>query len=130
MKKVRGYIFSRPFLGERIPQAVQNLVIRDFCERNNLMYLLSATEYAMINSSKVLFKIINEKNNEHIILYSLFQLPENPKIRNEFHRKAILNGKVVFFAIENTSLNKYEDVEKIEDFWSIKNILPNCLSSF
>ena len=27
MKKFRGYIFSRPFLGERVPQSVQNLVI-------------------------------------------------------------------------------------------------------
>ena len=64
MKKARGYIFSRKFLGERIPQSVQNLVIRDYCERNNMMYLLSATEYAMKHSSKVLFKIVNEVNKE------------------------------------------------------------------
>ena len=35
-KKVRGYIFSRSFMGERVPQHVQNIVIRDYCEKNNL----------------------------------------------------------------------------------------------
>ena len=43
----RGYIFSRPFHGNRVPQHVQNMVIRDYCQRNGLNYLLSATEYAM-----------------------------------------------------------------------------------
>ena len=47
-KKIfRGYIFSREFMGERVPQNVQNLFIRDFCNKKNFQYLLSATEYAM-----------------------------------------------------------------------------------
>ena len=29
----RGYIGSRPYFGERAPQHVQNLVIRDYCQR-------------------------------------------------------------------------------------------------
>ena len=33
MKKFRGYIFSRAFQGERVPQHVQNIVIRDFCKK-------------------------------------------------------------------------------------------------
>ena len=93
MKKGRGYIFSRKFLGERIPQSVQNLVIRDYCERNNIMYLLSATEYAMKNSSKVLLKIVNEVNKENIILYSLFQLPNNSEQRDYVYKTAIKNKK-------------------------------------
>ena len=44
MKKVRGYVFSRSFLGERVPQHVQNIIIRDYCERKNLHFLISASE--------------------------------------------------------------------------------------
>ena len=29
MKKVRGYIFSRSFMGERVPQHVENIVYAD-----------------------------------------------------------------------------------------------------
>ena len=75
-KKIfRGYIFSREFMGERVPQNVQNLFIRDFCNKNNFQYLLSATEYAMESSSMVLAQTINEsKKIEGIVAYSIFQL--------------------------------------------------------
>ena len=44
MKKVRGYNFSRPFMGERVPQHVQIIVIKDFCRKKKLNFLLSVTE--------------------------------------------------------------------------------------
>jgi sporadic carbohydrate cluster protein (TIGR04323 family) len=127
MKKARGYIFSRKFLGERIPQSIQNLAIRDYCSRNNIMYLLSATEYAMKNSSKVLFKIINEINKEGIILYSLFQLPNESSQRDKIYKTAIKNKKKICFALENRILNNKDDIQTIEDIWNIKEVLPNCL---
>ena len=33
MKRVKGYNFSRPFMGERVPQHVQNIVIKDYCQK-------------------------------------------------------------------------------------------------
>ena len=53
----RGYISSRPFGGQRVPQHIQNLVIRDYCQRNGLQYLLSATELAMPNSFLMLTQL-------------------------------------------------------------------------
>ena len=62
-------------MGERVPQNVQNLFIRDFCNKNNFQYFLSATEYAMESSSMVLAQTINEsKKIEGIVAYSIFQL--------------------------------------------------------
>ena len=130
MKKARGYIFSRKFLGERIPQSIQNLTIRDYCSRNNIMYLLSATEYAMKNSSKVLFKIINEINKEGIVLYSLFQLPNEFSQRDKIYKIAIKNKKKIYFALENRILNNKDDIQTIEDILNIKEVLPNCLKKF
>ena len=83
-KKVRGYIFCRPFMGERAPQHVQNIIIRDYCKKNKLSYLLSATEYGMSNSHLMLKKVLVElksKKIDGIVAYSLFQLPENKKSR-------------------------------------------------
>lgn len=71
MKKVRGYIFSRPFMGERVPQHIQNLVIRDYCDRYNLHYLLSATEYAMVGCHLMLEQVLNELADlDGIVAYS------------------------------------------------------------
>ena len=63
MKKLRGYIFSRYFLGERIPQYVQNLVLRDYCDKKKHEYLLSATEYTMGNSFLALQQTLNDMKN-------------------------------------------------------------------
>ena len=73
MNGVRGYIFSRPFLGERVPQHVQNLVIRDYCNKQGLQYLLSATEYAIANSHLILQQVLDELPRlKGIVFYSLF----------------------------------------------------------
>ncbi len=96
MKNVRGYNFSRSFMGERVPQHVQNIVIKDFCTKNNLNFLLSATEYSMKNSSYILSELITDLDNLHgIVAYSVFQLPEENKKRKEYLKK-ILNKKKKF----------------------------------
>ena len=60
IKTVRGYIFSRKFLDERVPQHVQNIVIRDYCKNNNLQYLLSSTEYILEDSHLMMQQLMNE----------------------------------------------------------------------
>ena len=127
MKKARGYIFSRSFLGERVPQSIQNLAIRDFCERNHIIYQLSATEYAMENSSKVLFKLARDKKENNIVLYSLFQLPSFALERSKFYKIVLKQKKNIYFALENKSLISRNDIELIENIWNIKNTLPYCL---
>ena len=56
MKKLKGYIFSRPFLGERVPQHIQNIVLRDYSRKLKINFLLSATEYQTTKSSYILKK--------------------------------------------------------------------------
>tara|TARA_Y200000002_G_C22340549_1_gene520714 strand:- start:15 stop:416 length:402 start_codon:yes stop_codon:yes gene_type:complete len=130
MNNVRGYIFSREFMGERAPQFVQNLVIRDYCSKNNLNYLLSVTEHAMENSSYSLNKLLfNLKDVDGIVLYSLFQLPIEQGIRFKFYEKITNSKKKIYFALENIQLVSRSSVGKIEDIWNIKKNLPYCLQT-
>ena len=76
--KLKGYIFSREFFGERVPQNVQNIVLRDYCKKNNYQFLLSGTEYTFKKSSYILFEILeNIKTYDGILFYSIYQLPED-----------------------------------------------------
>ena len=85
MKKVKGYIFSRSFYGERVPQHIQNLVLREYCKSKKLHFILSSTEYRQDNSTYILFEILhNIKNYDGIIMYSVFQLPEKKVLRQNF----------------------------------------------
>jgi len=124
---LRGYIFSRSFMGERVPQHVQNIIIKDFCDKNNYNYLLSASEYTMKNSFLMLEKLINEINGvDGIILYSLFQLPEEKKYRIKILNRIINKKKIIIFACEQIKITLRNEIKRVEVIWSIKQSLLNC----
>ena len=121
--KVRGYIFSRAFMGERVPQHVQNIVIRDYCKKLNLTYLLSATEYAMPGSDFVFQQIISNLDEiDGIVLYSMFQLPENGNSRNKIYDTFLSKGKKMYFSVESIEAENSLDFERLEMIWKIKQV--------
>ena len=131
MKKIRGYIFSRPFLNERVPQNVQNLLIREFCKKEELFYNLSASEYAMSNCYKILYQLMHElKNLDGIVAYSVFQLPEENNKRNKILNEILKKKKFFYFALEDLKVSKLSDIQKIENIWLIKKTLPYCLNKY
>ena len=46
----RGYIASGEFNGNRIPQHIQNQIVKSYCDTNALKFVLSRAEY-WINGS-------------------------------------------------------------------------------
>ena len=125
----RGYIFSRNFMGERVPQHVQNIVIRDYCTKNNLHYLLSATEYAMDDCFIIFNQLVKELSSvEGVVAYSLFQMPTDTDLRQNIFHKFIKAGKELHFAVEGLSVFDNDSCERVEDIWQVRNILPQCLS--
>ena len=93
----RGYIFSRSFMGERVPQHIQNLVIREFCKKKSMEYLLSVTEYAMPNNYLMLNQIIEQLDLiDGIIFYSLFQLPFDNSERTQIIKNILQFNKKFF----------------------------------
>ena len=126
MKNVRGYNFSRPFMGERAPQHVQNIVIKDFCNKNGLNFLLSATEYSMKNSSYILNELINNLESLYgIVAYSLFQLPEDEKKRKTILNKILKKKKKIFFACENLKVTNKNEMNSVEKIWKIRKSSEN-----
>ena len=123
----RGYVFSRPFMEERVPQHVQNIVIRDYCSKKGIRYLLSATEYAMENSSLILIQLINDLTSVNgIVAYSVFQMPEDDDERQSIFQSILSSNKEIHFAVEGLSLHDNESYSRIENIWKVKKIIPHC----
>ena len=121
MKKVRGYNFSRSFMEERVPQHIQNIVIKDYCKRKNLNFLMSVTEYSMPNSFFILKDLMNNLNGLYgIVAYSLFQMPEDNEIRIKIFKKILKKKKKIFFASENLKLENKKDIDRLENIWLVK----------
>lgn len=127
MNKVRGYIFSRPFMGERVPQHVQNIVIREYCGRMQLQYLLSATEYAMQGCYLMLEQALSELPElSGLVLYSLFQLPDNPAQRKDIFSRIVSQKKTLHFAVEGLSASTLHEFNRIEMLWGVRLTLSQC----
>ena len=126
-KGFRGYIFSRPFMEERVPQHVQNIVIRDYCSKKGIHYLLSVTEYAMENSALILRQLINDLPFiDGIVAYSIFQMPEDDNERHGIFNSILSSKKEIHFAVEGLSLYDNESYSQIENIWQVKKTMPHC----
>ena len=120
----RGYIASRPIRGERVPQHVQNLVIRSYCQRNGFTFLLSATEYAMPGCFIMLNEVLRELPRlRGIVLYSLFMLPDDQKRRRALCETVLAAGVSLHGAVEDLALTGPADLERIEDLWLVTRVL-------
>ena len=103
-------------MGERAPQHVQNIIIRDYCKRNNFTYLML---------DDVVKKL---KSTDGIVAYSLFQMPKIKKNRLKIFKEILKKKKEIHFSVENLKICKVDDIENIENIWKIKQTLPNCLN--
>lgn len=120
VKGLRGYIGSRPYFGQRTAQHVQNLVIRDYCQRKRHTYLLSATEYAMAGCFIVLEETLRELPQiGGIALFSLFMLPPDRDARRRVYQRVLDQGGTLHFALEDMAILSADDIQAVEDIWAV-----------
>ena len=123
----RGYIGSRPLFGNRTPQHVQNLVVRDYCQRQGLTYLLSAVEYTMPGCYLMLTDVLNELASiEGVVAYSLFMLPSRKDRREEIYARVLAAEASLHFALETLALNGADDIARLEDIWMVQQALASA----
>ena len=95
MEGYRGYISHCMWGGRSVPQNVQQLVIRNYCEKHGLTFLLSATEF---EGHTIMLDGIRERG---IVMYSIFCMPRDKTTRERLYA----SGKDVRFAAENMAMN-------------------------
>jgi sporadic carbohydrate cluster protein (TIGR04323 family) len=118
-------------MGERVPQHIQNIILRNYCSSNLHKFYLSASEYTMQNSFYILNQTINELGDlDGILAYSVFQMPENYKIRDKIFNKMVSQNKSFFFAVEGLSITDKTNIDSIHELWEIKKNLSTSLTDF
>jgi sporadic carbohydrate cluster protein (TIGR04323 family) len=126
VKRLRGYIFGRPFLGERVPQHVQNIVLRDYARRRGVSLLLAASEYAMPGSHLILETVCGELPRiDGILAYSVFQLPEDSVQRASVLDRVVSQGKEIHFAVEDIVVGSQASADDVEVLWRVRLALES-----
>ena len=119
-----GYIAARDTGGRSAPQAIQQLVIRDYCTKNGLTFLLSATEYLMPGCTMVLDCVLKDELDliEGIAMYSIFLMPESRAKRLQLYRRIVESGAELHTAVEGIVIRTMEDALKVEDLFLVWDI--------
>lgn len=119
----RGYVATRRVRGDRVPQAVQNLVVRDYAQRMKLNLKLPVVEYGMPGCYMMLESVLDELPPlDGVVFYSLFQLPERPSRREAIYQRIFDAGCSLHGALESMALWQPEDVRRIEDIFRIARV--------
>ena len=130
MRGFRGYVTSRPFLGQRVPQHVQNIVIRDYCKGRNMPFLLSGTEYAFPDSRLMLTQLLDQLDQlDGIVFYSLFQLPNKKALRESIYERVLSKRKSMHFAVETLVFSEAADQFRLEETWGVSLEVQHALAS-
>ena len=75
MKTLHTYVIPRPFNGYNIPIAIQSSYLKDYANKNNLIFKLPITEITKSNSYVMLLKLLNDETINNIGFVSGFVLP-------------------------------------------------------
>lgn len=112
----RGYNGSRPYHGLDFPQNVQNLIIRNYCQKHQLMYLLSASEYRMSGCFMIFEEVLSSLHSlDGIVMFSIYMLPDAAKARRRIYDIVLKAGRSLHGALEDVCIRSNDDIQMIED---------------
>mgnify|MGYP001252108410 CR=1 FL=1 len=117
-KKYAGYIHLKPLNGVIYPSSIQNILMKNFVEENlKGIFYLSPTELLQSKYSITLNTLISKDTKVYgIVMLSSFMLPKSFSERNDLYAKILRSKKKIFFILDELSLEKKNDIDKIEDF--------------
>lgn len=119
----RGYVGSRVYSGIDFPQNIQNFLIRNYCQKLQLTYLLSATEYTMPGCFMILEEVLSSIHSlGGIVLFSIFMLPESAAARNRIYKTILNAGRSLHAALESIFISNESDVQIVEDILNLNRI--------
>lgn len=126
----RGYATHHDFGGYKIPVPVQNLVMRDYTQRKNLLFKLTVNEYYFPNCTLQLDSLVGQLPSlEGVIMCSLFMLPGDERKRRSLYEAFFKEKAELHMIFEDVVLKTPQDAEYVENIIKLNDMLRNCPKS-
>jgi sporadic carbohydrate cluster protein (TIGR04323 family) len=122
----RAYVTPRPFGNYNIPVPLQSLALRDYCQNNNMLFVLPANENIFPRSYMVLEGLIQDLSDyEGILMCSMHMLPKRAERRRQIYTRILEQGCSLHFVFERLTVDGPQAVERIEELLQIDRIVPH-----
>lgn len=110
---VLSYGEYESFKTKHIDLYFQTLVIKNYCQRRGYTYPYQHGENEGLHNSHLDY-LIRSKSANHILLFSIFSLPDDLVHRQQMLKSALVNECRLHFCNEELVLETQEDLDKIE----------------
>jgi sporadic carbohydrate cluster protein (TIGR04323 family) len=124
----QGYVKLQSFNNIYLPPAIQNLIIKNYCEQNNFIFKLSVNEHNIKNCYMELFFILrNIKKINGIIMNSIYMLPQDKKNFSYFIKLYKKRKLKIIFIFENQEVKNSKELlliyKKYSQYKSLNQIV-------
>ena len=128
-KGTKAYTTPRSFGGFQIPITMQSTNLRNYCEKNGLVFHLHVVENQISNTYLVLESLVEKADNyDGIVMCSVSMLPNDPQIRKSIVTRILKQGCKLHFTFEQIVVSSLKELAELEELISLV-ALSTCQQS-
>ena len=119
-KGTKAYTTPRSFGGFQIPITMQSTNLRNYCEKNGLVFHLHVVENQIPNTYLVLESLVEKADNyDGIVMCSVSMLPNDRLIRKSVVARILEQGCKLHFTFEQIVVSSIEELVELEELVSL-----------
>ena len=125
-KATKAYTTPRSFGGFQIPITLQSTTLRNYCEKNNLIFHLHVVENHIPNTYLVLEALVEKANQYNgIAMCSVSMLPNNHEYRRSIVKRILEQGCALHFTFEQITIYSIDQTAELEELVSLIELSPH-----
>jgi sporadic carbohydrate cluster protein (TIGR04323 family) len=119
-KSTKAYTTPRSFGGFQIPITMQSTNLRNYCEKNGLIFHLHVVENQIPNTYLVLESLVEKADSyDGIVMCSVSMLPNDPLIRKSVVTRILEQGCKLHFTFEQIVVSSLDELAELEELVSL-----------
>ena len=125
-KATKAYTTPRSFGGFQIPITMQSTTLRNYCEKNNLIFHLHVVENQIPNTYLVLEALVEKASHyEGIAMCSVSMLPADREYRRSIIKRILGQGCAVHFTFEQIVISSIDQITELEELVALIELSPH-----
>jgi sporadic carbohydrate cluster protein (TIGR04323 family) len=125
-KAMKAYTTPRTFGGFQIPITLQSTTLRNYCEKNNLVFHLHVVENQIPNTYLVLEALVEKAcHYDGIVMCSVSMLPGDRQYRRSVVERTLKQGCALHFTFEQIVISSVDHIAEFEELLSLIDLSPH-----
>ena len=125
-RATKAYTTPRSFGGFQVPITMQSTTLRNYCEKNDLIFHLHVVENQIPNTYLVLEALVEKASYyEGIAMCSVSMLPTDREYRHSIIIRILEQGCALHFTFEQIVVSSVDQLVELEELVALIELSPH-----